>query len=163
LDLLPKTQRQDAINGHWAKAELIDYLFATGVQAHFSPEVITVVHDYPANQAALAELCPDGQHAKRFEVFIGPVELANGYQELTDPKEQHARFVADQHAREQHGLAVGPLDRRLLAALEQGMPACSGVALGVDRLIMLVLGIDTICETLTFGAHDSLALKNDPS
>lgn len=163
LDLLPKTQRPDAISGHWSKAELIDYLFATGVQAHFSPEVITVVHDYPANQAALAELCADGQHAKRFEIFIGPVELANGYQELTDPKEQHARFVADQHARKQHGLAVGPMDRRLLAALEQGMPACSGVALGVDRLIMVVLGVDAICETLTFGTHDSLASKNDPS
>lgn len=163
LDLLPKTPRQDAIDGHWSKAHLIDYLYATEIQPHFSPEAMTVVYDYPVKQAALAELCPDGQHAKRFEVFIGPIELANGYQELTDPKQQHARFLADQHAREEHSLAVGPLDRRLLAALEKGMPACSGVALGVDRLIMVVLGLDSIYETLTFGVHDSLALKNDPS
>ncbi len=159
LDLLPTSARQDAMRADWSKLQLIDYLFATAVQPHFSSEAITVVYDYPADQAALAQLCADERYAKRFEVFIGPIELANGYQELTNASEQRARFHADQQARQQHGLPVGPIDQRLLEALEAGLPACSGVALGVDRLIMVLLGLDQICETLTFGVHDSLALK----
>lgn len=160
LDLLPNDQRAQAADAKWSGEQVIDYLFATQVQANFSPDCITIVHDYPAAQAALAELCTDPRYAKRFEVFIGAVELANGYQELTDAQEQRARFEADQRARLEQGLSVGAIDQRLLSALEHGLPQCSGVALGVDRLIMVLLDLGTIDETLSIGLDDALIPKN---
>lgn len=160
LDDLPDDQRAHAIEAQWSREQVIDYLFATQVQANFPPDCITIVHDYPATQAALAELCVDSRYAKRFEVFIGSVELANGYQELTDCVEQRARFEADQQSRREQGFSVGPMDQRLLNALERGIPKCSGVALGVDRLIMVLLDLSTIDETLSIGLDNALIPTN---
>jgi len=78
------------------------------------------------------------------------VELANGYNELSDPVEQRIRFKRDNDWREKQGLATQPEDTRLLAALEFGLPACSGVALGFDRLLMIICGTNTIAEVLPF-------------
>jgi lysyl-tRNA synthetase class 2 len=106
---------------------------------------ITLVHDYPASQAALARIRPgDPPLAQRFECYIGGVELANGYHELADGSEQRARFEADHAKRRARGSIEPPVDQRLLAALEHGLPPCSGVALGVDRLLMVMLGVDAI-------------------
>lgn len=118
-------------------------------------EGLTFIHDYPASQAALAKVEPDAQGqpvARRFEAFLDGVELANGYWELTDAGEQRRRFEADLQRRRQLGLAVCPFDRRLLAALEAGMPPTAGVALGVDRLLMRVVGAGSIEEVLAFPA-----------
>jgi len=98
---------------------------------------------YPASQAALSRLDqdPDGsQWAKRFEVYIGGIELANAFEELTDPVEQRKRFVDDMDLREKTygpSFPKSPIDEDFIAALEQGLPPCSGIAMGVDRLVML--------------------------
>ncbi len=115
------------------------------------------VHDYPASQAALARLraAPHGERAERFELFVDGVELANGYHELTDPGEQRRRFEEEAARRRAHGLAPMAPDERLLAALAHGLPACAGVALGVDRLVMLALGLRELGEAMAF--PDALA------
>lgn len=120
------------------RPELLDWVFATRLQPGLPERQLTVVHDFPACQAALARLKPgEPQWAERFEVFAGPVELANGYRELTDPIEQQRRFKADNLRREALGRPQMPIDRDLVTALEHGLPDCSGVALGVDRLMMI--------------------------
>jgi len=111
----------------------------------------TLIHDFPASQAALARIRPgDPPLAERFEVFAEGLELANGYHELTDLEEQRRRFEADLEARRQAGLPEVPIDERLLAALEHGLPPCAGVALGIDRLLMLKAGTRDIADVLTF-------------
>lgn len=131
--------------------ELLDWVFASRLQPALPENQLTVVHDFPACQAALARLKPDQpQWAERFEVFAGPMELANGYRELTDPIEQRRRFDADNRRRRAMGRAPMPIDRALIQALERGLPPCSGVALGVDRLIMLACDIDNIAQVRPF-------------
>lgn len=111
----------------------------------------TFLHDFPASQAALARIRPgEPPLAERFEVFVEGVELANGYHELTDSREQAGRFRADLERRAAMGLPAVPLDGRLLEALEAGLPPCAGVALGFDRLVMLALGAGHIDEVLAF-------------
>jgi elongation factor P--(R)-beta-lysine ligase len=109
------------------------------------------VHDYPASQAALARI-RDGTPplAERFELFWRGLELANGFHELGDAAEQRRRFEADQERREQAGRAVPPLDENLIAALAAGLPACAGVALGVDRLLMLLLDLPDVASAMPF-------------
>ncbi len=131
----------------------LDLLVSHVVQPAQDPGTMTLVHLYPASQAALARLhAPDPRVAERFEVFLGPTELANGYGELTDPAEQRDRFEAENVRRSATGGRPVPLDERLLAAMEQGLPACSGVALGVDRLLMTLLGARRIDEVIAFPA-----------
>ena len=112
------------------------------------------VVDYPASQAMLARLRPGTPVvAERFELYVDGMELANGFHELTDAAEQSDRFVKDRQYRELHGLPAVEMDARLLAALKHGLPACSGVALGVDRLMMVLVGTRDIAEVLAF-PHD---------
>tara|TARA_B100000745_G_scaffold291036_1_gene230448 strand:- start:1371 stop:2339 length:969 start_codon:yes stop_codon:yes gene_type:complete len=109
------------------------------------------VYDYPASQAALARLSKDDSKvAERFELYYQGVELANGYHELTDPEAQASRFRTDNQIRERLEKAQVNSDWRLISALESGLPDCAGVALGVDRLLMLKLGCATIAEVLPF-------------
>ncbi|HKK23790.1 MAG TPA: amino acid--tRNA ligase-related protein, partial [Pseudohaliea sp.] len=115
-------------------------------------EGLVCVYDYPASQAALARVDDSGAVpvAERFEFYADGLELANGYHELTDPREQRRRFAADNARRRARGLAEREPDPRLLAALEAGLPACSGVALGVDRLLLAATGAGAIDEVLAF-------------
>ncbi len=108
------------------------------------------VVDFPASQAALAKVDGNPPVARRFEVYVRGIELANGYHELTDAAEQELRFKADNAKRRAMGLAEIPLDTHLIAALTHGMPECAGVALGVDRLIMLAAGVTSIAEVISF-------------
>ena len=109
------------------------------------------IHDYPASQAALARIHTSKPPlAERFEVFSEGVELANGYHELTDPEIQRQRFESDLEARREAGLPEVPVDHRLLDALEHGLPECAGVALGLDRLVMLAMGTREISDVLAF-------------
>lgn len=95
------------------------------------------IYDYPKTQAALAQV--NNNVAERFEVYINGIELANGFHELRNPEEQLKRFEADNTKRKQLGKPAIPIDTDFIKALEQGLPDCSGVALGVDRLIMIAL------------------------
>jgi len=121
--------------------EQLDWLFSFRMQPSLPDHGIAVVHDFPISQAALACAHPDHPEvALRFEVFVDRIELANGYQELTDPEEQRRRFNHDKRRRQSLGMPDMPIDTDLLAALERGLPKCAGVALGVDRLLMLANG-----------------------
>lgn len=111
------------------------------------------VHSFPASQAALAQVVDDEQGtavATRFELYVAGVELANGYQELTDAAEQRRRLEQDQARRAELGLPQRPLETRLVAALEAGIPDCAGVALGFDRLLMLAQGLERIEQVIPF-------------
>lgn len=133
--------------------ELLDWLFATRLQPALPEGRLSVVHDFPACQAALARLRPgQTRWAERFEVFAGSIELANGYRELTDPVEQRRRFDQDNLRRRAQGRKAMPVDHTLIEALERGLPECAGVALGVDRLMMIALGFDDIARTRPFFA-----------
>ncbi|TMQ06894.1 MAG: EF-P lysine aminoacylase GenX [Deltaproteobacteria bacterium] len=114
-----------------------------------------ILEDWPAPLAALARRRPDDPRtALRFEVYVGGIELANAFGELTDPVEQRARFEHDQAIRRARGKPVYPIDERLLAALAEGLPPSAGIALGFDRLVMLATGTDTIDQVLTFSSHE---------
>lgn len=109
------------------------------------------VIDYPSSQAMLARLRPGSPAvAERFELYVDGMELANGFHELTDVAEHRRRFAQDRGCRELLGLTAVEMDERLLAALVHGLPACSGVALGVDRLMMILIGARDIAEVLAF-------------
>jgi elongation factor P--(R)-beta-lysine ligase len=108
--------------------------------------------DWPAPLAALARTSASNPRvAERFEAYVGGLELANAFAELTDPVEQRARFDHDRAERSRRGLPVYPVDERFLAALAEGMPDSSGIALGVDRLIMVLTGADSIGDVQAFG------------
>ena len=109
------------------------------------------VFDYPISQAMLARVRPGSPAvAERFEVYIGGVELANGFQELQDDREQRRRFEENRHARREAGMPDMYVDENLIAALAHGLPPCSGVALGLDRLLMIKGGYGEIGEALAF-------------
>jgi elongation factor P--(R)-beta-lysine ligase len=109
------------------------------------------VVDWPVRLGALARRKPkDPRLVERFEAYVGGIELANAFGELTDPVEQRSRFEDDRAARSERGLEVYPVDEKLIAALEEGLPFSAGIALGIDRLIMLVTGAAHIREVLAF-------------
>jgi elongation factor P--(R)-beta-lysine ligase len=134
-----------------SRDDWLDLLLTHRIQPEFPRDRITVVYDYPMSQCALARIRHDDPPvAERFEVYIGQHELANGYHELTDGNEQRARFVRDNRRRRERDLAELPVDENLLAALERGMPACAGVALGIERLLMAMMDTDDIGDVLAF-------------
>ena len=129
----------------------LNLIFVEKIARNIPSDRLTVIYHYPASQAALARICPnDTSVADRFEIFAGALELANGYVELVDPKEQISRFEIDQSIRKQTGKPQRQLDEALIEALQSGLPACAGVAVGLDRLHMLNEGSDDIRETLSF-------------
>ncbi|MFO8154707.1 MAG: EF-P lysine aminoacylase EpmA, partial [Thiohalospira sp.] len=120
-----------------------DWLLTHHVEPWLAEQGLVVLTDYPVDQAALARIRPgDPAVAERFEVYLHGMELANGFHELDDAVEQRARFEADNARRRKRGLEPVALDERLLAALESGLGECCGVALGVDRLVMGVVGAE---------------------
>lgn len=130
---------------------LLDLIMGTRIAPQLGHDALTFLHRYPASQAALARLDPsDPRFALRFELFCDGVELANGFAELASEPEQRARFERDLETRARDGLERGPLDERLLAALEAGLPDCAGVALGFDRLLMIAAGASRIESVLPF-------------
>ncbi len=137
---------EDGLN----RDDWLDLLMTHKLQPAFAEDQLLAVYDYPASQCALARI-RDGEPpvAERFELYLGPLELANGYHELNDAAEQGARFRRDQAVRESRGAGVPPLDARLLDALPQ-LPDCAGVALGVDRLLMAMLRTPRIADVLAF-------------
>ena len=128
----------------------LDLLMTHCIQPTFDDAVMTVVHDWPASQAALARVrAGTPPMAERFELYLGPVELANGYHELGDAQEQRERFEGDLQRRRMQGQPLPPMDEALLAALP-AMPPCAGVAVGVDRLLMALQRTPRIADVLAF-------------
>ncbi len=127
---------------------LLDLIMSTIVGPKLGHEGLLFVYDYPASQAALARI--RGKVASRFEAYLDGIELANGFHELSDVNEQRARFDADNEQRRQRGLPINMIDQHFLAALDHGLPDCSGVALGFDRLVMCAISAKHIDEVLAF-------------
>lgn len=129
----------------------LDFLFSHAVQPAMVPSCLYLLYDYPAIQSSLARLNPeDPRVTERFELFVGGMELGNGYFELADEEEQERRFDAEIALRSELGRQAVEKDRRLLAALRAGLPDCSGVAIGLDRLLMLIAGSGAIDQVLAF-------------
>jgi lysyl-tRNA synthetase class 2 len=130
----------------------LDLLWTHCIEPVVGQEQPIFLYDFPSTQAALAKVRHENPPvASRFEVYFKGVELANGFHELQDAEEQAKRFARDLAYRQKHGLPAMPVDERFLAALRQGLPDCAGVALGIDRLIMLALGRTRVADVLSFG------------
>lgn len=141
----------DQLNG-LLRDECLDLLMSFRVEPELAGLGPVFITGYPESQAALARVSEiDGlRQAHRFELYVDGLELCNGYWELTDAAEQRARFESDNQARRRAGKAEMPVDEALIAAIEAGIPDCAGVALGLDRLLMLKLGLKDIAEVLAF-------------
>ena len=135
---------------------LLQFLFSAVVEPQIGQEAPVVVYHFPASQAALAQISSeDLRVAERFEFYYKGLELANGFHELSDAREQLRRFQQDNLQREKMGLPVRAIDTRLLSALQAGIPNCSGVALGVDRLLMIAMGAEHIKEVISFAIDNA--------
>lgn len=133
------------------RRQWLDLLVSIVIQPALPEQHLTFVYDFPADQAALARVRQDDPPlAERFELYLGRTELANGYQELTDAHEQKQRFENENLQRKSGGKDVCEIDQRLIDALEHGLPECAGVALGVDRLLMVFCGAASINEVTAF-------------
>ncbi|MCK9394476.1 MAG: EF-P lysine aminoacylase EpmA [Methylobacter sp.] len=132
----------------------LDFIFTHKVQPHLGKNALCMVYGYPACQSSLArinERC--AQITERVELFINGVELGNGYHELADAAEQNRRFDKELAVRQQRKLPVTVKDQHLIAALESGLPECSGMAIGLDRLLMLLSDSESIDDVLSFSIH----------
>ncbi len=163
LDLDPFLARDDELRRRVAgevdignmtgdRDQWLDLLLSHLIEPRLAGCGMVFVYDYPASQAALARIARMGdvEVGQRFELYVDGVELANGYCELLAAGEQRTRFEADNTRRRQLGREPRPLDERLLAAMAAGLPACAGVALGVDRLLLLASGSRDIREVISF-------------
>lgn len=129
----------------------LDLLMTHTLEPLLGKQKLTFIYNYPASQASLAQLDPiDPLVAQRFELYYRGVELANGFHELADEQQQRARFNAENQVRAKNGDPMMALDERLLAALAEGLPDCAGVALGLDRLLMLLGKADALSEVISF-------------
>lgn len=131
----------------------LDLFMDEFVLAAFPHESFTIVKDYPVSQAALSRLGfdEDGREvAERFEIYFGKTELANGFHELSDSDVQRARFVEDLEKRKAVAAQLIPMDTHLLDALSHGLPDCAGIALGLDRLLMVLGKYEHISQVLSF-------------
>jgi len=125
--------------------ELFYRIFLNYVEPRLGRGVPTIVYEYPAPMASLSQLCKqDPRYAERFELYFNGIELANAFSELTNAVEQKKRLLEERKYRREHGLAVYDIDTEFIKALEIGLPKCAGIALGVDRLIMAILGCQNI-------------------
>ncbi|MCC7419504.1 MAG: EF-P lysine aminoacylase GenX [Planctomycetaceae bacterium] len=129
----------------------LNLLLACVVEPNLGTTRPVFLYDFPASQSALAQVRDDNPPvAERFELYIGGIELCNGYHELTDPDELRKRIEVQSDIRSREGLSALPAGSRLLEAMDAGLPECSGVALGFDRLVMLAAGKESLAEVMAF-------------
>ncbi|MCK5917791.1 MAG: EF-P lysine aminoacylase GenX [Cocleimonas sp.] len=138
----------------WQKQDLLDVLLTHCIEPSFANDRLTFVYDYPVTQSALANIRGATQTevalAERFEVYYGSVELANGYQELTNARKNAEVIETELHTRKQQQKKEFPKDAYFLQAMESGMPSASGVAIGLDRLLMCATGQKKIQQVISF-------------
>ncbi|HIA19242.1 MAG TPA: EF-P lysine aminoacylase GenX [Planctomycetaceae bacterium] len=146
LDINPPDDWRNMDRDSWLNLLLADF-----VEPHLGIDGPTILFDYPASQAALAQIRPGPPAiAERFELYVNGIELANGYHELLDPEELRRRSQKVNEERQRDGNRPLPVKSQLLEAMEAGLPDCCGVALGFDRLVMLAAGVQDIQEVLPF-------------
>ena len=156
-ELVEKAKKYQLVDAEKENRDtLLQFLFSTVVEPQIGHDCPVVVYHFPASQAALAQISSeDLRVAERFEFYYKGLELANGFHELADVREQLHRFELDNRQREKAGLPVRDIDKRLLGALQAGIPDCSGVALGVDRLLMIAMGAESIKEVISFAIDNA--------
>ena len=156
-ELVEKAKKYQLVDAEKENRDtLLQFLFSVVVEPQIGQEAPVVVYHFPASQAALAQISSeDLRVAERFEFYYKGLELANGFHELSDAREQLRRFQQDNLQREKMGLPVRAIDTRLLSALQAGIPNCSGVALGVDRLLMIAMGAEHIKEVISFAIDNA--------
>jgi len=134
----------------------LQLILSHDIEPHLGHEQPLVITNFPATQAALAQKNQTNPLlAERFEFYVNGIELANGFYELTDPIEQRQRFEQDLATRQTHQLPLYPIDDHFLTALDNGLPECSGVAMGIDRLLMLMTKAQHIREVLSFSIDNA--------
>ncbi|CDR32910.1 EF-P lysine aminoacylase EpmA [Criblamydia sequanensis] len=136
---------------------LLQFAVLTLIEPQFEENKLTALIHFPSSQAALSQkFTQDGYSvSKRFEIYYGNLELANGYQELSNPIEQEERFILENKERQEKGLEPLPYDLKLIQALKKGLPPCSGVACGFDRLMMIRHSTHSIKDILPFAWHEA--------
>ena len=156
-DLVEKAKKYQLVDAEKENRDtLLQFLFSAVVEPQIGHDSPVVVYHFPASQAALAQISSeDLRVAERFEFYYKGLELANGFHELADVREQLHRFELDNRQREKAGLPAHDIDKRLLGALQAGIPDCSGVALGVDRLFMIAMGAKSIKEVISFAIDNA--------
>ena len=150
---LMEKARELGFGGCRTRSEALDFLVDAIARACFADDRLTFVSGYPVEQALLARVSRGV--SERFEVYLGAVELVNGYTELTDPAEYRRRFSSDNDRCSELGKPRRALSTALLDALERGLPDCAGASLGVDRALMYVAGVDSVSGTLVFDWADA--------
>ena len=136
------------------KNQLLDIALTQIIVNKLENNSIIFIYNYPQDQCSLAKIDKEKEIAQRFEVFFNGIEIGNGFNELTDVHEQRNRFIKDNKIRKKLNKIEHQLDEEFLAALEYGLPECSGVALGLDRLIAIAADVDNINESITFSHSD---------
>lgn len=143
----------------FSREDWLHLLMAEAVEPRLGRDRPHFLYDFPLELKALARVRQgsgtEPDVAERFEVFFRGLELANGYHELTDPSDQRQRFLADLESRRTLGRPEAPVDERMIAALERGLPPCSGVALGFDRLVMIAANARSIRDVLSFSSDNA--------
>lgn len=131
---------------------LLDALLTHCIEPEFAKDQLTFVYDYPASQSALSQLRKVDNYfvAERFEVYLGNLELGNGYQEEVDSKRNHSILDEENKARSQMGLKTMPIDKYFLEACDSGIPASAGIAIGLDRVLMAITGENSIQKVINF-------------
>lgn len=138
-------------HGELTRDLCLHLLMSHVIEPQLGLQLPVIIYDFPASQAALAKIMPgDPPLAARFEVYYRGIELGNAFYELQNSVEQRQRFIQEVQERAAQGLTMVPIDEKFLAALHYGLPECSGIALGLDRLVMLALGCDSIAEVISF-------------
>jgi lysyl-tRNA synthetase class 2 len=158
-DLLEVAHRKGYVEAtrEWPWEDVFYRIFLQEVEPHLPKDKPFFLIDYPVEMAALARPKPGAPRwVERFELYAGELELANAFSELTDPHEQRNRLIAEQRQRARMGRDSFPVDKAFLEALERGLPPCAGIALGVDRLVMLLVDARQIRDVLPFPAEDLL-------
>ena len=144
-----------------AYEDLFFKIFLNEIEPHLGKEKPVFVYDYPARMSSLSRLCGyDNRYAERFELYIGGLELANAYGELTDAKEQKKRLESDKKLRQELGKTIWPVDPDFISALESGLPPAGGIALGVDRMVLLFTGAKDLNEAVFGSIKDQLETSN---
>lgn len=159
-DLKSYLSTNDKLEGWLLKEKNIDtllqFIFAEFIEPKIGKNKPIFIFNFPASQASLAKISnEDPRVAERFECYFKGIELANGYHELTDAECHKQRFQQDNEIRNVQGNSVKPIDERFLEAINKGLPSCAGVALGVDRLLMIKLGVDSISQVIPFDIENA--------
>ena len=147
---LQKVAQTNGYKGDDGRSDVLDFLYSVAITRCSDSRYFVL--DFPAESSALAQVFEHDGHlvADRFEMIVEGLEIANGYNELCDPLELYSRMDRDQALRRELNRLRIEKDERLLAALETGLPQCSGVAVGLDRLVALGVGAETIQQILSF-------------